>query len=131
MIAAQGGDPAVCDDAGRLPRAREVWTVAADSEGYVARMDTMRLGEASQRLGAGRARKEDAIDPAVGIVMAVELGDFVGQGDTLAYVHANDTAQAARAMESVRRAIALAPEQAPIPPLVYAAVRPEGVEGFT
>lgn len=130
MIEAQGGDPAVCDDVDLLPKAREVIPVAARAEGYIAKMDTTLLGEASQRLGAGRANKEDAIDPAVGIVMAVELGGYVQKGAPLARVHANDAAKAAEAMERVRAAVMIAPEKAPVPPLTYAVVRPEGVESF-
>ena len=67
MIAAQGGDARVCDDTGLLPRARYILPVPAMRDGYVCSMDTTGIGYVAQGLGAGRARKTDVIDPAVGL----------------------------------------------------------------
>ena len=87
MIEAQGGDGRVCEDVSLLPRAARIVPVPSPADGYVVRMDTAARGMASQRLGAGRTRKEDAVDPAVGLVMAVELGQRVEAGAPLAYLH--------------------------------------------
>lgn len=135
MISAQGGDPRVCDDVTLLPRARRISPVPAQADGVVAAMDTALLGEASQVLGAGRIRKEDVIDPAVGIVMAAELGNRVEKGAPLAYLHSGGEDREALSREEtaarmVQRAVTLTRTPAPLPPLVYAAVRPEGVERF-
>ncbi|PIE55461.1 MAG: thymidine phosphorylase [Dethiosulfovibrio peptidovorans] len=90
MIELHGGDPRVCGDFSRLPKARRIVPVPARRSGYVCAMDTAALGTASVLLGAGRERKEDAIDPAVGFWMKVRLGDFVERGDALAEFHVND-----------------------------------------
>jgi pyrimidine-nucleoside phosphorylase len=82
-IAAQGGDP----DA-PLPQAPAVVAVPAQRDGVVRSCHALRLGEAAMRLGAGRARKEDAIDHAVGIVVDAKAGERVQRGQSLATVHA-------------------------------------------
>ncbi len=128
MIEAQGGDPRVCDDISLLPHTDSTLPVLAEKRGYVARMDTAALGEASRRLGAGRYAKGDPIDPAVGLVMAVELGDFVEPGAPLCHVHAEKGEKADAAIGMIRNAIVITAEKAALPPLVYAAVRPDGAE---
>ena len=128
MIEAQGGDGRVCADTNLLPQAGGIFPVCAETDGYVSHMNTTELGAASQLLGAGRASKEDVIDPAVGIVMEAELGDFVAKGQPLAYLHINDESKASEAAGRVEKAISLTPEKMPSPPLVHAIVRPDGVE---
>jgi pyrimidine-nucleoside phosphorylase len=82
-IAAQGGDP----DA-PLPAAPTVVAVPAPRDGYVRSCHALALGEAAMRLGAGRARKEDVVDHAVGIVVDAKAGEPVRLGEPLATVHA-------------------------------------------
>jgi thymidine phosphorylase len=86
-IAAQGGDP----DA-PLPQAPVVVSVPAPRAGVVRSCHALRLGEAAMRLGAGRARKEDAVDHAVGIVVDAKAGERVERGGSLATVHARSPA---------------------------------------
>ena len=90
IIEAQGGDPRVCDDPSRLPTAAERVPVVATRSGFVSGMDTCGIGMAGVLLGAGRTRKDGVIDPAVGIEMAVRLGDVVEVGQPLAWVHHNN-----------------------------------------
>lgn len=97
MIAAQGGDPRVCDDTGLLPKAPLIVPVKAREDGYLCGTDCTALGRAAQAMGAGRARKEDIIDPAVGFVMKKRIGDFCRAGEEVCVLHA-------RTMESARRA---------------------------
>lgn len=130
MVRAQGGDPRVAYDASLLPRAAERTVIRSGETGYVAAMDTAALGAASQRLGAGRVAKDDEIDHAVGMVMAVALGDRVERGTPLMTLHSNDPGRAAEAEAMARRAVVLSAEPPTLPPLVYAAVRPDGVERF-
>jgi pyrimidine-nucleoside phosphorylase len=82
-VAAQGGDP----DA-ELPRAPVVAGVPSPRSGVVARCHALGIGNAAMRLGAGRARKEDAVDHAVGVVVHAKAGDRVAAGQPLATVHA-------------------------------------------
>ena len=90
-------------------------------------MNGAALGLAAQRMGAGRARKEDALDPAVGFVMEKRIGDFVKRGDTLATLHARDAASAAQAEGAVRAALGFEPAAVPRARLIYALVTPQGV----
>jgi pyrimidine-nucleoside phosphorylase len=89
MVAAQGGDPAAIDDPSRLPRAREVATVSAPSDGTLAAVDAELVGRAAVLLGAGRDRAGDPVDHAAGIRLRVSAGDSVRAGDPLADLHYN------------------------------------------
>ena len=101
--------------------------VPALTSGYVARMDTTALGYAAQGLGAGRAKKTDEIDPAVGFVMRVRLGDYVKAGEPLATLYVNKLELADAAAAKLQAAIVLEEARPELPPLIYAAVSPEGV----
>ncbi|MFO8075692.1 MAG: thymidine phosphorylase [Egibacteraceae bacterium] len=114
MIAAQGGDPAVCEDPrGVLPAAPVRRTVAAAERGVVRGVPARAVGELTVALGAGRARKDDDVDPAVGVWLAVEVGDEVAPGDPLGEVLARTDAQAD---EAVTRLAALVEVGAPATP---------------
>lgn len=128
MIEAQGGDGSVCDDVSRLPQARFHVEVPAPQDGFVARMDTTAIGFVAQGLGAGRRQKSDVIDPAVGLVMDVRLGDAVRAGQPLATLHLNRQELAQEAIARLQEAIVIAEEKPVLPPLVYASVTPQGVE---
>jgi len=89
MVAAQGGDPAVCDDPVRvLPAAPVVREVPAPAAGVVTAVPARAVGDIAAALGAGRAHKSDDVDPAVGLELKVEVGDRVARGASLATVHA-------------------------------------------
>src|SRR5581483_11784997 len=92
LVEAQGGDPATIDDAGRLPRARFTFDLPAPRSGTVHRLGARAVGEATMKLGAGRARVDSIIDPAVGVVLHKKVGDPVTVGEPLCTIHANDEA---------------------------------------
>lgn len=127
MIAAQGGDARVCEDVSLLPQAEYKVTVPAQKAGYVAKMDTTAIGYIAQSMGAGRVKKTDIIDPAVGLVMDVRIGDKVEAGQPLATLHLNHMEQADALIARMQGVIELTDSAPEIPPLVYAAVSPEGV----
>ena len=127
MINAQGGDGRVCDDIAYLPRAAYMIRVPAPCDGYVAKMDTTAIGYCAQSLGAGRQKKTDVIDPSVGLVMDVRLGDYVKAGDSLATLYLNKRELANDALAAMQRAIVITQEKPELPPLVYASVSREGV----
>jgi pyrimidine-nucleoside phosphorylase len=117
IVQAQGGDPAPIDDPRQLPTAPIVVEVAATSDGYVADVEPMAVALTANRLGAGRARKGDPIDHAVGLEIVRAIGDAVRAGDPLARVHARTEGQAQEAVAAVRAAFAVAaapPERRPI-----------------
>jgi thymidine phosphorylase len=104
MVAFQGGDARVVDDFGRLPRASASVDVEAPVGGTVQAIDCERIGLAALVLGGGRRRKEDAIDPAVGLRMQVRLGAKVTAGEPLATLLANDASKIPEAAALVRDA---------------------------
>ncbi len=107
IITLHGGDPSVCDDVDLLPAARKVIEVTSPAEGYIVRMDTDEIGMATVMIGAGRERKDDDIDPAVGLWMRKRLGEYVKAGDVLAEFHVNDEASLPQAVERFLAAIHL------------------------
>jgi pyrimidine-nucleoside phosphorylase len=94
IVEAQGGDPRALRDRARLPRAPRTLEVPAPASGFVAAIDTEAIGLAAVALGAGRARVEDRIDPAVGILVHRKLGDRVEKGEPLATIHHGERGEA-------------------------------------
>jgi len=88
VIDAQGGDARVLDDPGRLPQPRCRREVRASRSGVLTGLDAQEVGLAAVELGAGRARKEDAVDPAAGLLLRKRVGDEVRAGEPLAELHA-------------------------------------------
>ncbi|MBR4080813.1 MAG: thymidine phosphorylase [Clostridia bacterium] len=123
MIAAQGGDPRVCDDVTLLPQAKVVRTVTCNCEGYAAEMDTTALGLAAQAMGAGRMKKSDALDYSVGFVMHVRIGDKVAAGTPFATLHARSEEDADKAEAALRAAVRFSQEPVAVPPLCYGIVQ--------
>ncbi len=115
MIAAQGGDP----DA-PLPRAAETHTILAPASGVLVRLDALAVGVAAWRLGAGRARKEDPVQAAAGVVMHAKPGASVRAGEPLLTLHTDTPERFERAVEALTGAYDIAPEgsRPQIPPLV-------------
>ncbi|HKV93079.1 MAG TPA: thymidine phosphorylase [Candidatus Angelobacter sp.] len=89
MIRLQGGNPAVIDDPGILPQAQHRADIKSPTSGYVNGFMTEQIGTAGVLLGGGRAKKEDSVDPAVGIMVHKKIGDKVSPGDPLCTVYYN------------------------------------------
>ncbi|WP_329135755.1 thymidine phosphorylase [Streptomyces sp. NBC_01476] len=105
MIAAQGGDP----DA-ELPRARETQVVTAASSGVLTGLDAYAVGVAAWRLGAGRARKEDAVQAGAGVELHAKPGDPVTAGQPLLTLHTDTPEKFAYAQEALAGAAVISPE---------------------
>ena len=118
FVEAQGGDPAVVDDPGRLPQAAVHVSVRAEREGYVRAIDAERVGVAAMLLGAGRETKEDKIDHAVGITLHKKVGDRVRYGDAIATIHSNRERNAESA-ELLLGAYDIGPEPVSPVPVVF------------
>lgn len=97
LVEAQGGDVRYVDEPDRLPVAPLIETVDTPRTGYLLGINAREVGETSVELGAGRARKEDPIDHAVGIEIHHKVGDHVQVGEALFTIHANDAAKLAAA----------------------------------
>ena len=102
MIRAQDGDP----DAA-LPTARESHVVTAPATGTLTRLDAMAVGLAAWRLGAGRARKEDPVSAAAGVLWTAGVGDSVTAGSPLLELQTDDAARIPRALEALEGAIGI------------------------
>jgi len=121
MISAQGGDP----DA-PLPSSRESHTVRAERDGYVSGLDALAFGIGAWRLGAGRARAEDAVAHGAGIDLHAVVGDRVSKGDALYTLRADDEARFARSLEALDGAVAFADEPVRRAPRVAARIDRHG-----
>ena len=120
MIEAQGGDPNVVDRPGDLlPRAPVVVPILAERDGVLSAVDAEALGRASADLGAGRKRKGDPIDPAVGIVLHPKIGDRLERGQELGAIHARSQDAAAGCSRRIASALSIAEAAVEAPPLVY------------
>jgi pyrimidine-nucleoside phosphorylase len=120
LIQAQGGDQRVLDEPSLLPGAPLVQPLLAWRHGYVAAVDALAVADVARALGAGRARKGDPIDPAVGVVLAVKVGQHVERGQPLATLHASDGVRLPAACKQLAAAFQLADDPAPAPPLIHA-----------
>lgn len=89
LVLVQGGDVRFVDEPQRLPKASIIQEVKAPQAGYLAHINAREIGETSVELGAGRSKKEDAIDHAVGLVIHHKVGDYVEKDSVLFTVHAN------------------------------------------
>ncbi len=128
MISAQGGDARVCRDTSLLPQASLLRPVLSERTGWLKEVDAQAVGYAAQGLGAGRRTKEDAIDPAVGLVMLKRIGDPVRRGEALAVIHANDAARAQAAAAALLAALSVGDRPAEKARLLYAVVTRDGTE---
>ena len=89
FIAAEGGDSNVVNDYSLLPKAKYIYEVTFDRDGYLDSVDTKEVGMASLMLGAGRLKKEEEIDSAAGIRLYKHLGDKVNKGEKFATLYTN------------------------------------------
>jgi len=101
LVQAQGGDVSYVDDTSKFPRAKYIEVVESPRDGYLVQIHARTVGEASVTLGAGRAKKSDPVDHAVGLIIHKKVGDKVGKSEPLFTIHANDEAKLAEVRDSV------------------------------
>ncbi|RDV36851.1 thymidine phosphorylase [Bradymonadaceae bacterium TMQ3] len=118
IIEAQGGDASVCADTSKLPTAKYTTVLEAWEGGHINRMQAESVGIAAMELGAGRRRKEDTIDPAVGLVMNVKRGDKVEPGQPVVTIHYNDDRELDKVKQMLRDAIVIGEAPTDVPPLI-------------
>ncbi len=125
MIAAEGGDPSYIDidRINELCKVKTTRNVYPKRAGYISAMNAERIGTAAQMLGAGRATKEDSIDPAVGLVMKKRLGDFVRPDEPLCVMYVNDESKLNAALDMFHSAFEYSEKKPDYRPMVYDVVR--------
>jgi pyrimidine-nucleoside phosphorylase/thymidine phosphorylase len=114
VIAAQGGNPLVLDRFELLPNATGAREISSPRAGYVSAIDAEYIGQASAMIGAGRDTKEDAIDPAVGVILEVKVGQKVDAGGVLCrlyYTGDEHVEEAAQLVEDAFRISGTAPDE--------------------
>ena len=104
VVAAQGGNPQALDKFELLPNATGMREIASPRAGYVSSIDAEDIGVASNMIGAGRDKKEDAIDPAVGIILEVKTGEKVDAGSVLCRLYYTKEDRVEEAAEMVEDA---------------------------
>jgi pyrimidine-nucleoside phosphorylase len=120
IVALQGGDVGVVDDPHRLARAKQTHAVVSPVRGYIGSVQCEQLGVACVVLGGGREKKEDKIDPAVGLEFHKRIGDPIERNEPLCTLHYNSDARLAEAKHLVETAYRIEPEKPKsLPPLIY------------
>lgn len=119
LVVAQDGDVSFVDDTRKFPVAQFIEVVKANQSGYLAEVNARIIGEAAVTLGAGRAKKGDPVDHAVGFIIHRKVGDFVEKNQPLFTIHANDKAKQAEARETVMSAFKWSAQPVPSLPLFY------------
>ena len=119
LVQAQGGDVSYVDDPNKMALAKFVEVVNAPRSGILSQVDARSVGEASVALGAGRAKKSDPVDHAVGFIIHHKVGDHVEKGEPLYTIHANDEKKLAEARERVSAAHVIGDKIVPPLPLFY------------
>jgi len=115
LVAAQGGDVSYVDSPQSMENARFIEIFPSPGSGFISQINARAVGEASVELGAGRARKGDPIDHAVGFEILHKVGDQVKKGEPLFVIHANDSEKLTQARQVVLRAHTF--ERSPVAPL--------------
>jgi len=119
LVKAQGGDIAYVEDPAKFPQAAIVKSVPSPQTGYLSQIHARIVGETSVDLGAGRAKKGDQIDHAVGIEILREVGDHIKKGEDLLILHAADQESFERAKDRLLLAHKWSDSPVERLPLVY------------
>jgi len=122
LVIAQHGDVSFVDDLEKLPKAQFIEPILAEKNGWVRNVDAKEVGETSVMLGAGREKKGDPIDPAVGIMVHAKIGDSVEAGQTVFEIHANDYEKLIQAKERLKNAIDITEDRVDRPPYFYGVI---------
>jgi pyrimidine-nucleoside phosphorylase len=123
LVQTQGGDVSYVDHPEKLPRATLVQELPAPQSGYLSEVDARVVGETSVMLGAGRTKKGDPIDHAVGIIVHHKVGDYVEAGQPVFTIHANREAGLEQAKRDLPNALAWSDQPVPPLPLFYGVVK--------
>ena len=118
-VEAQGGDPRVCDEPARvLPLTDKCVKVESPRSGFVVSVNTGEIGHAIAEAGGGRVRIDDRIDPTVGFVRSVKIGDEIRGGESIGMVFCNDPSRGQQAAARIQAAYQIGDERPKIPQLI-------------
>lgn len=126
FVEAQGGDARVADDLSLLPKACVVKSFLSPRDGVIQSIKAEAVGLIAMKLGAGRAKHDDVIDPSVGLILQRKVGQTIQKGETLVEVHAASEAAVEEAIQALAACIEISPGSAFESPLVLGVIRDEG-----
>jgi len=122
LVIAQHGDVSTIDNLDKLPKAKFIEPVLAEKSGWVNSVNAREVGETSVQLGAGREKKGDPIDPAVGIMVYAKIGDAIEAGQTLFEIHANNAEKLLQAKERLKNAVEITEDRVERPPYFHGVI---------
>lgn len=130
FIENQGGDKNIVDDYSLLPAAKNIVPVKALKSGHISKIEAEEVGMAAMILGAGRETKEDILDMAAGIVLEKKVGEYVNEGDILAYIHYNREDKFEASKERLMGAYSIVEEKVLPKKLIYGVVTKNEMKKF-
>ena len=130
FIENQGGDKRIVDDYSLLPQANNIVEVKSPKNGYISKIEAEEVGMSAMILGAGRETKEDTLDMAAGIVLEKKVGDYVNEGDILAYIHYNKEDKFESARERFINSYEIVEEKVNPRKLIYGVVTKDEIKKF-
>lgn len=130
FIENQGGDKNIVDDYSLLPTASKIVEIKSPKSGYISKIEAEEVGVSAMILGAGRETKEDILDLSAGIVLTKKVGDYVNEGDILAYMHLNKEEKLQQAKERFIAAYKIVDEKVEPKKLVYGVVTKDEIKKF-
>lgn len=111
LVKIQGGDVTYLSDLENFEESQYIEPIYSEKTGYIYSIDAKEIGKLACSLGAGRVKKEDKIDPSVGIVLLKKVGDYVTKDEEIAYLHINNPEQLEPAKESIKKIIKIRKEK--------------------
>ena len=118
LVKAQGGDESYIYHPEKFERAKYIVDVVSSNEGYIKEINALEIGEAAMKLGAGRATKDDVIDPTSGIVLNKKVGSFVKKNDVLCTIYTNKEDYSSL-LEEVKNSFKFSNEKVEVNPIIY------------
>jgi thymidine phosphorylase len=125
MVELHGADQTVVDRPSALPQAQQKLVVTAGQPGFIASIQCEQMGKACVVLGGGREKKEDSVDPAVGMELHKKVDDAVSPGEPICTIHYNSEARASQAKLLIENSYRIT-EQPPSTqrPLIHRVIQP-------
>ncbi len=123
LVKMQGGDVTYLSNLENFEESQYIEPIYSEKTGYIYSIDAKDIGKLACSLGAGRVRKEDKIDPAVGIVLLKKVGDFVRKDEEIAYLHINNPEQLDSAKENIKNIIKIRKEKVEQPKTIIEIIK--------
>lgn len=123
LVKNQGGDTSYLEDLEKLSKANYIEPVKSEKTGYIQEINSKEIGKLAGILGAGREKKEDAIDSSVGIVLTKKIGDSVKTEEVLAYLHVNDKVKLQEAKQNIKEIIKIEANPTPKEPVILEIIK--------